>query len=52
MKSPIAAMHRFGTYWLVTLSCGHKFTVTAAEMKAQQLYLGRPVRCDACEDTL
>ena len=51
MRAPITAMHRFGTHWLVTLQCGHKFTATAVEVALHQLYLGKRVRCEACEDT-
>jgi len=45
MQTSIQSIRRFGSHYTVALACGHKFTVTADELKAQQLYIGKPIAC-------
>jgi hypothetical protein len=33
----------------VHASCGHAWTVAALDVKEQQLYVGKPVTCEACQ---
>jgi hypothetical protein len=41
----ITAIRRYGTRWLILLACGHQFTVSSTQLRAQQLYLGKVMEC-------
>lgn len=43
MAAKIIQIYRTGNprFWTVVLSCGHKLSVTNADLKAQQLFVGK-----------
>lgn len=45
MPTQIKSIRRYGSLWTVTLECGHHLTLTADQLKAQQLWIGRPIAC-------
>jgi hypothetical protein len=45
MRTSIASIRRYGTLYRVSLACGHAFTVTADQLRAQQLFVGKPIAC-------
>ena len=47
MRTTITRMLPFGTAWTVKLACGcTRRGLTAADIEREQLYIGKPVRCE------
>lgn len=42
--------HYTVSYYRVVLACGHHRTVSQAELRTEQLFIGKTVACSECQE--